>query len=339
MSLKILVLLALGVAVAHGTVARKGGVAKGGVGKGAKAGKGKAPGTVAPSAMVAKGAKAAKASKAGGSVGEAGAVGKAGKSASKSSKAAATLGVYPEYAGANTGVMSTVMLTASAESLTLTASLTGLPVSHTAGFHIHSGSSCATAAEVGGHWYNTTMTGLVDPWTTTYTSDASGNAKISVTLTAAELGYNPTMSLDRTFVIHGVSDKIACGVFAAHVHGGKSSKTSKSSKNSSSTAHMHTGKSSNSTGKSSKKVGSQTLLEDSLGRAAASSSTKIALALTGGLLVVVGAAVGMRKRRASASEGYEVSEKTPLTARPTVYQLNNHGSIQMVPEEPHQVLA
>ena len=55
----------------------------------------------------------------------------------------------------------------------------GLEPSVTAGFHIHAGYTCDDADGVGGHYYD----GLSDdPWTTTYTSNVQGVAKIGFSM-------------------------------------------------------------------------------------------------------------------------------------------------------------
>ena len=63
------------------------------------------------------------------------------------------------------------------------------------------------AAGVGGHYYEGMDS---DPWTTTYTSDSSGAAQISLPMT----GFSLTSSmpvLGRTLVVHSASSKIGCG--------------------------------------------------------------------------------------------------------------------------------
>ena len=52
----------------------------------------------------------------------------------------------------------------------------------------------------------------VDPWSTTYTSDSSGQAAVSIKITALELGFDPRAAIGRTVVVHSSDAKIACGV-------------------------------------------------------------------------------------------------------------------------------
>jgi len=122
----------------------------------------------------------------------------------------AKMGPYP---GSSPGsvVAGTVTVSATPSSLTLLANLTGLPPSTTAGIHIHSGTSCADAANVGGHWWNATV---ADPWNNiNYTSDTAGVGLVQVSLTAQQLGYNPQGCTGHCVVVHtSTNARIACGV-------------------------------------------------------------------------------------------------------------------------------
>ena len=65
------------------------------------------------------------------------------------------------------------------DGITMMGTLTGLEASVTGGYHIHSGTTCASADDVGGHYFE----GMADdPWTTNYDSDASGDASVSLAL-------------------------------------------------------------------------------------------------------------------------------------------------------------
>ena len=65
----------------------------------------------------------------------------------------------------------TVAVTDTDDGIKIEGTAVGLPGSTSGGFHIHSGVSCDTTDDPGGHYYD----GMSDdPWTTTYTSDASG---------------------------------------------------------------------------------------------------------------------------------------------------------------------
>ena len=59
---------------------------------------------------------------------------------------------------------------------------------------IHEGTSCNTHADVLGHYYDTS----VDPWTTTWTSDSSGNGFGSFVV---EAGYDVTQNVNRTYTL------------------------------------------------------------------------------------------------------------------------------------------
>jgi hypothetical protein len=64
---------------------------------------------------------------------------------------------------------------------------------------------------VGGHWF---ADGTTDPWNTTYTSNADGEADISISMTAEQLGFDPRASAGHTVVVHSTAEKIACGVLS-----------------------------------------------------------------------------------------------------------------------------
>merc|ERR1711871_26158 len=109
-----------------------------------------------------------------------------------------------------------VSVSADEDSLTMTGTISGLEANVTGGIHIHEGTSCDNADDVGGHWWSDD---LEDPWTTTtYTSDASGDAVVSITVTDDELGYDPRDFAGRTVVVHDQNGtRVACGVFVAEV--------------------------------------------------------------------------------------------------------------------------
>lgn len=149
----------------------------------------------------------------------------------------AELGTYPGYTGPNAAVSSTVTVTANGDDLRISATVSGLPASTTGGFHIHSGSSCAAASEVGGHWYNNSAsqvcgrdgscspTARDDPWLgsrESYTSDAAGSAHVSIHLRQSQLGFDPVGMVGKTVVVHSATAKIACGVLAVDSNTDKS---------------------------------------------------------------------------------------------------------------------
>jgi hypothetical protein len=79
------------------------------------------------------------------------------------------------------------------------------------GIHFHTGTTCATAAEVGGHYYGNGVT--VDPWTGknggsyTYSSTNKGLSHFSTTY-----GSDLKNSVGRTVVMHNeLGGRIACG--------------------------------------------------------------------------------------------------------------------------------
>merc|ERR1719356_1916513 len=131
--------------------------------------------------------------------------------------ATAGIGTYP-----GTAVVmgtSSVTVTATDTSLTLAYDLNSLDTAvadYTGGIHIHSGYSCATADEVGGHWWDASV---ADPWFTTYTVTAGASTSVgSFTVTAAELGLSPLTMVGHTVVVHAADgSRIGCGVLTFSV--------------------------------------------------------------------------------------------------------------------------
>ena len=122
----------------------------------------------------------------------------------------ATLGPYPGYDG-DLAVAGSVMVMQTDAGIELTGTLSGLEASATGGFHIHSGTTCASADDVGGHYYE----GMdADPWTTNYDSDASGDASVSLALDSFTIsGAYPVAG--RAVVVHAEDGtRIACGLLA-----------------------------------------------------------------------------------------------------------------------------
>lgn len=95
---------------------------------------------------------------------------------------------------------------ADADVLLVRGVLSGLNASTRGGWHIHAGFSCASHAEVGGHFY---PAGAPDVWKpTTYTADADGIARLAAVVPA-------TMGsvLGRTLVVHNsYGSRVGCGV-------------------------------------------------------------------------------------------------------------------------------
>ena len=77
------------------------------------------------------------------------------------------------------------------------------------GLHIHSGSSCEAASQVGGHY---ATNGFADPWTEkslSYVSSTNGNAEGKL---SAVTGGTSLDVLGKAFVVHGYDGgRIACG--------------------------------------------------------------------------------------------------------------------------------
>merc|ERR1719517_208724 len=129
-------------------------------------------------------------------------------------EASTAIATYPGYTGAAGVGTSTVTGKADHNSLTLEYDLNGLDTAvadYTGGIHIHSGYSCATAGEVGGHWWDASV---ADPWFTTYTVTAGASTSSgSFTITATALGYSPLTMVGHTLVVHAADgSRIGCGV-------------------------------------------------------------------------------------------------------------------------------
>ena len=84
-------------------------------------------------------------------------------------------------------------------------------VGNACGIHIHVGKTCNVAADVGGHYYNSTLTS--DPWSPiTYTTaagstDATGTSTVSIGEADIE---------GRAFVVHdSTGARTGCGLIAA----------------------------------------------------------------------------------------------------------------------------
>ena len=116
---------------------------------------------------------------------------------------------YPGYSGAN-NVKVVASMRDEGASLRIQAYLSGLEPSATGGIHVHSGFTCSSdGAVTGGHYVG----GLpADPWTTTYTSDASGAAFVDLTVADFSLeGTRPVAG--RTLVVHlSGGTRAACGI-------------------------------------------------------------------------------------------------------------------------------
>jgi len=121
----------------------------------------------------------------------------------------ANLGLYPDYDG-DISVSGIVSVTDSEEGIQLEGSLSGLERnSHLGGIHIHSGMSCDSSEDVGGHYFEGMDS---DPWTTTYTPDDYGVSQVSFEMEDFSLHGDYPVS-GRAVVIHAVDGtRVACGL-------------------------------------------------------------------------------------------------------------------------------
>jgi Cu/Zn superoxide dismutase len=131
---------------------------------------------------------------------------------------AASITTYPGYVESDVkargmvAVSSATLAGGAADAgLKLQYRLSGLKASNTSGLHIHAGTSCSSADGPGAHYWNS-QNGAPDPWNTTYTSDAQGNAGGAFTLDA---GYPFSKMVGHAIVVHSGGSKVGCGVLAA----------------------------------------------------------------------------------------------------------------------------
>ena len=148
-----------------------------------------------------------------------------------------SLAPYPGYTGALTAVLSSSLTfeVKSDGSLLVSYDVQFTEANAAGGLHIHSGTTCADAALVGGHYFSTN----VDPWTTTWQSDITGAATGVFTVNSG-VGYAD--NIGHAVVLHAADgSRIACGVLqeatkadkhAGHNHTATKGKGSTASKNS-----------------------------------------------------------------------------------------------------------
>jgi len=133
--------------------------------------------------------------------------------------------VYPGYSGklsGNWSVAGTVTMVGDLNQ-TLMWDLKGLDsacvsgaangIKNGCGIHVHTGTSCATHAGVGGHYWSPSSD--PDPWLSiVYVSDGTG---ASVGSTLLETGLTASQLADRVFVVHELDSgaRVACGKLAA----------------------------------------------------------------------------------------------------------------------------
>lgn len=93
---------------------------------------------------------------------------------------------------------------------------THMPSTHVHPYQqVHTGVTCESASEVYGHYYDSSAWSS-DPWTTTYTSDASGAATID-NLVMDGFSVSGTYPVaGRAFVVHASDGtRVGCGVLEA----------------------------------------------------------------------------------------------------------------------------
>ena len=113
----------------------------------------------------------------------------------------AAVGAYPDFAGSETPAGS-VVATSSGTTLTLAGTVAGLSAG-ACGLHVHAGTTCSRADDVGGHYYDDSG---ADPWTTTVTADADGVAAFSFSLAG--------------FTVEGATMPVATHALVAHLPDG-----------------------------------------------------------------------------------------------------------------------
>merc|ERR1712232_200222 len=87
-------------------------------------------------------------------------------------------------------------------------------VTNGCGVHVHTGTSCAVASEVGGHYFNSSSL-TSDPWLSiVYVADDSGNSKGSATVST---GLTLSQLVGRAFVVHELDSgaRVGCAVLKA----------------------------------------------------------------------------------------------------------------------------
>jgi Cu/Zn superoxide dismutase len=126
----------------------------------------------------------------------------------------ATIGAYPGSTGSppSGNVVMTTVPGLSEYDLRLSVTLQNVDASSIGGVHIHTGTTCASASAVGGHfWLPTTDP---DPWNPAqWTSDASGNAIAEISLNS---GVNFASNHHHVVTVHAPNGtRIGCGVLVS----------------------------------------------------------------------------------------------------------------------------
>lgn len=127
---------------------------------------------------------------------------------------------YPDYTGSllSTGTIvlghrdNGVVISYTLENVDQRCNRRNTTLANSCGLHIHSGFSCATDAEVGGHYYNTSA--MADPWAFASYYEVSGNT--SVGKVEVQYGHSVEDTEGRVFVIHDYEGRrVSCGVLPA----------------------------------------------------------------------------------------------------------------------------
>jgi Cu/Zn superoxide dismutase len=135
-------------------------------------------------------------------------------------KLEADMGAYPGYAGALTPSGETMVEFYNDDTFKFTLDLEGLEANCLeCGVHIHSGTTCANASLVGGHYWNVNIFGANttdDPWSATngafYNTHSKGEAKRYFFL---DQGYGWKDTVGHAVVIHGINGtRISCGILS-----------------------------------------------------------------------------------------------------------------------------
>ena len=104
---------------------------------------------------------------------------------------------YPGYAGA-LGVSGSVrVFPKDATTQTVSFVLAGLEASKIGQVHVHSGTSCGTDGDVGGHYWNS-ASGAADPWTKDNCPVSSNAAGVAIGSFDLAYGYDTMGSLAHT---------------------------------------------------------------------------------------------------------------------------------------------
>ena len=139
-------------------------------------------------------------------------------------QAVVTLGAYPGYKG-SLAITGQVNLTTDKGVVGLSWSLAGTEkecggktsrigsgVANACGLHIHTGMTCSTHNDVGGHFFHSGSHG--DPWArSVYVSGSLGNPWASIGSTSFQIGAGMEEIVGHAFVVHDhTGGRVACGL-------------------------------------------------------------------------------------------------------------------------------